>query len=167
MTKARRNDQKTMIISVALGFLAIVLGYWTRDWILRRGAPLHCDDGDRRMIDMREFAVHYSAYAFTFEAKLGVRSSLAGKLTPVQLSALNDAAQQVAEFRKLLVAGYNSCALSREQFVSSGLRVQALDGLSRQIDHLVGGPGLSSENRLKVTSLVDEYIRQAGRLGGQ
>ena len=156
---------QTVLGLFALGVAALlVAAFLGRDVLLRRGRTIDCTDGPRQTIDAREFATRTSAYAVTFEAQLGESASLSGKLDPVQLVALSEAAQQAAEFRKFLVAGYNSCAVSSEQFRVAGARFQALDGLSRQIDALGKRPALEAADRERLALLTGEYVRRAGEL---
>lgn len=150
---------------ICSGLVAVaLLAFLGRDFLLRQGRTVQCPEGSRQTIDIRDFVVQYSAYSATFEAKLEKRGEFSAKLDPVQLTALNEAAQQAAEFRKLLVAGYNSCAISGSQFAAAGVRFQALDGLARQIDQLARQPNPAAEDRSRLTTLVQEYLAQARSL---
>jgi len=147
------------------GLAAVALfAFLGRDFLLRRGRSVQCPEGPRQTIDLRDFVVQYSAYSATFQAKLEKKGEFSAKLDPVQLTALNEAAQQAAEFRKLLVAGYNSCAISAPQFAAAGVRFQVLDGLARQIDQLARLPNPAAEDRSRLTTLVQEYLGQARSL---
>ena len=79
-----------------------------------------CDDGPRQRIDIRDFVTQYSAYSVEFESRIGDKVELSGKLDPVQLQALTEATQQSNEFRKFLIAGYNGCAISQQQYGELG-----------------------------------------------
>ncbi len=152
------------VVAVALMVVAVV--FLGRDMILRQGSQIQCPEGPRRTIDIRAFEVTYSAYSVSFEAKVTDRGELSGKVDPVQLLALSDAAQQAAEFRKLLVAGYNSCAISNAQFSSAGARFQVLDGLAREIETISKRPELSGSEKTRLGSLAEEYVRHASKLAG-
>ncbi len=152
------------VVTVALAVVAVL--YLGRDLILRQGSQILCEEGPRRTIDIRSFEVAYSAYSVAFEAKVTDRGELSGKVDPVQLLALSDAAQQAAEFRKLLVAGYNSCAISSAQFSSAGARFQVLDGLAREIENISRRSDLSGPEKTRLASLAEEYVRHASKLAG-
>jgi hypothetical protein len=153
-------------MAVTLALVIVAALFLGRDLLLRQGSAIQCPDGPRRTIDIRAFEVTYSSYSVAFEAKITDRGELSGKVDPVQLMALSDAAQQAAEFRKLLVAGYNSCAISSAQFSTAGARFQVLDGLAREIDRMSKRPGLSQDERTRLASLAEEYVRHASKLAG-
>jgi hypothetical protein len=158
---------KTVFGAIVTAALVIVAAlFLARDLVLRRGSSIQCADGPRRTIDIRAFEVTYSTYSVAFEAKITDRGELSGKVDPVQLMALSDAAQQAAEFRKLLVAGYNSCAITSAQFSTAGARFQVLDGLAREIDGLSQRPVLSETERTRLATLAQEYVRHASKLAG-
>ena len=77
-------------------------------------------------------------YSVEFESRIGDKGELSGKLDPVQLQSLTGSCSAKHEFRKYLVAGYNACAISKQQYGEFGRRFQALDGIARQIDTLAG-----------------------------
>jgi hypothetical protein len=153
-------------IVVTVAALIVVVLFLARDMLLRRGTTLQCPDGPRQTIDIRSFQTRYSAYSVTFEAKVKDKGELSGKVDPLQLVQLSESAQQAAEFRKFLVAGYNSCAVSKEQFATAGSRFQVLDGLAREIDRLARQPVFASAERARIGALVDEYVRHAVKLSG-
>jgi hypothetical protein len=126
-----------------------------------------CGDGPRTTIDTRDFQTRYSAYSVEIEASISDRQKLAGKLEPHQLQQLSEALQMANEFRKWLVAGYNSCAISKGQFAEFGTRFQHLDQLSRQIDNLSNKATLTSDDSRTLSSLVEEYRATASTLGRQ
>jgi hypothetical protein len=158
---------KTLLVAagIAAAVLLAVL-FLARDMLLRRGSTVDCPEGPRRTIDMRAFQTRYSAYSVSFEAKLSDKGELSGKVDPVQLTQLSESAQQAAEFRKFLVAGYNSCAVSSQQFAAAGTRFQTLDGLARQIDTLAKKSTLAAAEQTQLSALVAEYVRNAAKLGG-
>lgn len=153
-------------IIITIAAVVLVVLFLARDMVLRRGSTVQCPDGPRQTIDIRSFQTRYSAYSVSFEAKLEEKGELNGKVDPVQLVQLSESAQQAAEFRKFLVAGYNSCAISKEQFSNAGSRFQVLDGLARQIDGIAKRPDLPQPERARLATLVGEYIRQASALSG-
>ncbi len=124
-----------------------------------------CDDGPRQTIDIRDFVIRYSAYSVEFESRIGNKAEFSGKLDPVQLQSLTEAAQQSNEFRKFLVAGYNGCAISKEQYGTFGARFQALDGLALRIDAFSSEVSLDQGGKQKLADLVDQYVELTSGLG--
>jgi hypothetical protein len=159
MTKNARTISIAAIVCLAL--LAVVLV--GRD-ILLTGRPIDCGDGPRRTIDIRDFTAQYSAYSVEFEANIAEKGKISTKLNPVQLQQLSDATQSALEFRKYVVAGYNSCAVTKAQYGQYGTRFQALDGLAREINDLTGKPSLPPEETAKLAGLISQYCDLARKL---
>lgn len=125
-----------------------------------------CDDGARQTIDIRDFVTQYSAYSVEFESRVGDKTEFSGKIDPVQLQSLTEAAQQSNEFRKFLVAGYNGCAISKAQYATFGTRFQTLDGLARQINNLVAEESLDEQEKISLGDLVGRYVELTAGLSG-
>jgi hypothetical protein len=124
-----------------------------------------CGDGPRRTIDIRDFATKYSAYSVEFEASVADKAKLSGKVTPAQLQQLSEALQSAQDFRKFVVAGYNSCAIDKEQYAKFGARFQALDNVSRQINSLASKPALSNDEESELSKLIEAYVALGRKLG--
>jgi len=82
----------------------------------------HCADGDHILIDVKQIAIRYDASSFA--GTLSSLSVLGARLevAPTKLQEAAAATQQWDEFLKGLAAGYNSCAVTRQQYA---------DGLNR------------------------------------
>jgi len=148
------------LILLAVFFLAVILV--GRDLFLRLSIrTIQCEDGPRKMIDIREFSTQYWGYSYELQANIGDKTKFSGKVSPKQLQQLSESLQQANEFRKSLVGGYNSCAISKAQFTEFVVRFQALDGLSRQIN-----AELNSHNSdtLRIADLVKQYINLTQQL---
>jgi hypothetical protein len=83
---------------------------------------IHCPDGDHILIDVKQIAVQYDASSFA--GTLSGLSVLGARLevAPKKLQDAVAATQQWNEFVKGLAAGYNSCAVTKQQYA---------DGLNR------------------------------------
>lgn len=160
-------NKNTRIVSLAaIGAVALLAGFLiVQNLILTRPTDVICSDGPRRTIDIRDFITRYSAYSVEFEATIADGGRFAGALKPTQLQALSEASQQANEFRKYVVAGYNSCAISGAQYSELGSRFQALDGLARQIDKLARAPQLSGDEQARLVALVTRYGDATQELG--
>ena len=102
------------------------------DWLLRFTCShhgkrtgtktVHCPDGDHIQIDVSQIAIKYDASSFA--GTLSSLSVLSPRLqvVPKQLQEAAAATQQWNEFVKGLTSGYNSCAVTRQQYA---------DGLNR------------------------------------
>lgn len=117
-----------------------------------------CEDGERRTIDMNDFATHYFSYGVEWQAEIKDRAEFAGKLAPIQLQQMSDSLQSANEFRKSLVAGYNSCAIRRTDFEKYANRFQVLDGLAREINGLTTKASLTAPEERQLQKLADQYI---------
>lgn len=80
-----------------------------------------------------------------------------GKLNPSQLQQVSEAMQSAREFRKYVVAGYNSCAITNAQYGQYGARFQALDNLAREINELVSKPSPPKEETKRLADLIQQY----------
>jgi hypothetical protein len=163
MTKNARAVSLVAIGAVIL-FVLILIG---RDALLRRQATLDCGDGPRRTIDIRDFTTHYSAYSIELEATIGEKGKLSTKVNPVQLQQLSEATQNARDFRKYVVAGYNSCAITKTQYAQYGARFQALDNLAREINELISKPSLPQEETTRLAGLINQYGELVRKLGAE
>jgi hypothetical protein len=156
-----------LVSFAAIGALIlIVIIFLGRDVFLRIFHPtFDCGDGPRRTIDIRDFTTQYSAYAVELEATVADKGKISTKVNPVQLQQLSEAMQNAREFRKYVVAGYNSCAVTKAQYSQYGARFQALDILAREINELTGRPSLSQEERAKLAGLISQYGELTRKLG--
>jgi hypothetical protein len=161
------ENTKTLWLAGIGAVLVLVLILVGRDLFRASPKTINCDDGSRQTIDIRDFATQYAAYSVQFEATVGDKAKFSGKLDPVQLQQLSESLQHANEFRKFLVAGYNSCAISKAQYGQFGTRFQAMDALSRQIDSVVSKPELAGTDRAKLGDLVKQYVDLSQRLATQ
>ncbi len=145
---------------VVLATLLVVWDLWNR-----RQRCFDCGDGQRCTIDVRQFATQYSAYSLQLEASLNDKAKVSIKLDPVQQEKLSEAMQSANEFRKYVVAGFNSCAITKAQYAQFGARFQALDSLAREINGLAAQPSRSADDNTRLTNLISEYSDLAHKLG--
>lgn len=155
------KGQSKIVIAVLAAAVLIVFAYLGRDLYLKRSDAITCDDGPRRTIDLRSFTNDYWAYSMEFEVALTKEKKLTARLDPKQLQQLSESLQQAMEFRKYVVAGYNSCAISKKEYGEFGSRFYALDGLSKQITALTQKTELTPEEQKRLTTLVDQYASMA------
>jgi hypothetical protein len=156
---------KTVLLAAIAAASLLVLALVGRDVYLKRQETLDCGDGPRRRIDIRDFTTQYSAYSVELEGSIGDKTKISMKLTPQQLQQLSDALQSAQEFRKYVVAGYDSCAINKTQYGKFGSRFQALDSLAHEIDALTAKPSLTQEEKTKLAALIDQYRELVGKLG--
>lgn len=159
-----RNAKAVALAAIGTAILLVIV-VSARDLILRRHGSFDCGDGPRRTIDIRDFTTQSSAYSVELEANLAEKAKISTKLNPVQLQHLSEAVQQAQEFRKYVVAGYNSCAVTKAHYEQYGTRFQALDSLARRIDELAAKPSLTPEETASLAALVSQYGDLARKLG--
>ena len=162
MTKRNRTLAQILIVLAAIAVLII-----GRDLYLRRQEVLDCGDGPRRRIDLRDFSTQYSAYSLELEVILDDKAKISTKLTPEQFQQLSESLQSSREFRLYAVAGYNSCAISKDQYGKFGARYQALDSLAREINALLMKPSPTQEEKNALSTLTSRYGELASKLGTQ
>ncbi len=158
------SNTRTVVLVVLGVVLVVALGFFGRDFFLSRSGPIDCGNGVRHPIDIRDFTTQYWAYSGEFEASIADKGKLSGKLDPHQLQAVSDASQQMNEFRKYVVAGFNSCAITKQQYSELGSRFQQLDNVSRRIDGLAGSPNPADSDKAQLGKLVDEYVALSQQL---
>jgi hypothetical protein len=167
MTK-QANEAKSsitpLVVSAALILILIALVVFWDLWN-RHPRSIDCGDGKRYRIDTRQFDTQYFAYSMQLEATVNDKSKISVKLNPNQVEKLSEAMQSANEFRKYVVAGFNSCGINKDQYGQLGKKFQALDNLAREINVLATQPARSEESGAKLASLVDEYADLVRKLG--
>jgi len=161
------KSSKTVAI-VAIGAAVLVIGVFVvRDFLLRRPGIAHCPDGSHPTIDLRDFTAQHWTYSMRLEASIADKAKVSAELDPKALEQISEALQEGREFRKYVVAGYNSCAITRAQYGQFGARFSALDALAREIDIVLSKPSLSREESRKLAGLICQYGDLAKQLGSQ
>jgi hypothetical protein len=156
-----KNAKTVWLVGIgAVAFLAIVF-VWHHHF---RSEIIDCGDGPRHTVDLREFRTRYSAYAVEFEGSIADKAKFGGKIEPRQLQQLSEAVQQANEFRKFLVAGFNSCAIGKKQFEHYATQFQTMDGLARRIDAFLAKPALAEAERAQLAQLVERYVQLTAEL---
>ena len=159
-----KNVKTVVMVGIAAAIIILVIVF-VRDLVLRRPAAFDCGDGPRRRIDIRDFTTQYSAYSVELEASVAEKAKISTKLNPIQVQQLSEAMQNAAEFRKFVVAGYNSCAVTKAHYEQYGARFQALDSLAREINELTTRPSLPPSETARLAELISQYGELARRLG--
>jgi hypothetical protein len=159
-----KNTKVISLAAIAVALVTVVI-VMSRDMILRRPQEFQCGDGPRRTIDMRDFATRYSGYSVELEANVQDKAKVSTRVAPVQLQQLTEALQNTQEFRKFVVAGYNSCGITKTQYSEYGARFQALDALAREINQLTASPSLSAEQSKNLATLIAQFAELARKTG--
>jgi hypothetical protein len=116
---------------------------------------------------MRDFTTQYWAYSARLEASVADKAKVSTQLDPKTLGEVSQGLQEAREFRKYIVAGYNSCAITQAQYARFGSQFHALDGLAQEIDSLISKPSLAPEEKLKLAGLISQYGDLTRKLGSQ
>jgi hypothetical protein len=161
------KNSKTVTLTAIAAVLALVIAYFVWDSRLRWGT-VHCPDGSSHpKIDIRDFTTQYWAYSAKLEVSVGDKAKMSTQLDPKTLDQASQALQSTREFRKYVVAGYNSCAITPARYESLGARFQALDNLAQQIDSLISRQSLSPDEKLRIANLIKQYGDLARQLGAE
>lgn len=161
-------DKNTKTVWLAGMALVVVLaaGYWFWDRSYG-GGSLDCGDGPRQTIDMRNFETKYWAYSLELEASVADKAKVSTKFTPQQLQQISEASQNAADFRKYVVAGYNGCAITKEQYQHWEPQFQTIDRLAKEINQLAAAPSLTDDQKVQLAKLISEYGDLVGRLAAK
>ena len=159
------KNTKTISLAAIAAALVIFVIVVSRDMILQRPHEFECEDGPRRTIDIRDFTTKYSGYSVELAANVQDKAKLSTKVAPVQLQQVTEALQNSQEFRKFVVAGYNSCGITKTQYSEYGARFQALDSLAREINQLTGSSSLSAEQSKNLATLIVQFAELARKAG--
>jgi len=151
------KNQKQVVFALLAVLVILVCGYWFRDVHLRPYGNPNCGDGTHITIDMRDFETQYTAYTLKLEANIGEKTKISTELEPKQLEQLSEAVQSTREFRKYVVAGYNSCAVTKIQYSEFGQKFQTLDSLAREINELTMKASLSQAEKAQLAGLIKQY----------
>lgn len=144
---------------MSIGAVLLCLLVWVGwDLFQKRGQMIACADGPHGRIDIRDFVQQYSQWSVTVEAEAQGKGKISTKLEPKQAQQLSEAVQQAGEFRKLVVAGFNACAITSVQYAHFGALFQNLDSLERQIGQLTAKAAPSPEESSEIQKLVTEVV---------
>ena len=151
--------------SVGFFLLAISAGAWGQKTV-------HCRDGDHIQIDVREIAIKYDASSFA--GTLSSLSILGARLeaAPTKLQEAAVATQQWNEFVKGLAEGYNSCAVTRQQYADGLNRIYPRlkeDASDLDAVRKVIAEGQKADAK-RLQALVDSYwnnLRQFAQASGK
>ena len=157
---------RTLGLVGCLVVLALIIFGW--DLYQKRMVCVACSDGKHCRIDMRDFVTTHSVYSVELEATLGRRKDSSGrlKIDPVQLTSLSESLQRANEFRKYLVAGYNSCAITGAGYERNGRVFQAMDSIAHEINSLAGRANGEGAPDDRLAALISQFGHLARRLGG-
>jgi tetratricopeptide (TPR) repeat protein len=112
-----------LCLSTALGLISPWGTIWAQEFGTVWAQEFRCPNGDTRLrIDLQQLALTYDAQTFqtTVNGLWGFAVSTTSE-TPKMLQQASAATQQWNQLLKGLAAGYNSCAISQEQY-DYGLR---------------------------------------------
>ncbi len=135
------------LFTAAIGaLLLIVITLIARDRLLRiLHSTFECGDGPR----------------FELAASVPDKPTISMKLNPIQQQQLSEAFVGDREFRKWVVAGYNSCVVTKAQYRQDLAGFHGLDGLAREINEFTEKPSLSEQETAKLARLVSRYYELA------
>lgn len=161
-----KNSKTVAIFAIAAALVAILIFVASNVWSHRQ-TIVTCPDSPHPTIDIRDFTTQYWAYSAKLEVSIADKAKGSAQLDPKVLEQVSQALQETREFRKYVVAGYNSCAITQAQYGQLETRFRALDALAREINTLLSKPALSQEETTKVAGLIGQYGDLARQLGSQ
>ena len=131
-----------------------------------------CPDGEHIEIDVKQLSIKYDASSFA--GTLSSLSVLAGRLevAPKQLQEAAVATQQWNQLIVGLAAGYNSCAVTRQQYADGVSRIYPRlkeDGASLEAIRKQIAEGQKADTK-RLQNLISSFysnLRQFAQAGGQ
>ena len=161
------KGNKVPLVALLVIIAALILTFIGRDVWLRRSPSLNCGDGPRRSIDMRDFSTEDFRYTVAIEAEIKGEGKLSAKLTPEEAQKLSEAIQRERDFQRYLVAGYNACAITKQEYAQDGKRFEALNGLAAEIDRLSDKSSLTGPESRELSAAISKYSEIATNLSNE
>ena len=161
------KNAKTVTTFAIGAFVVVIFVFVARDLWLRGQPIVHCSEGSHPAIDMRDFTTQYWAYSAKLEVTVADKAKVSTQLDPKILTQVSQELQETREFRRYLITGYNSCAITAAQYASLGSKFHALDSLAQEMDSLLSKSSLSQEEKAELVGLVSQYGDLAKQLGTQ
>ena len=151
------KNSRTVAIAILVAVVIAIGVLVGRDLYLRSPRNITCVDGSHPVIDMREFTTQYWVYSAKLEVSIGEKGKISTELDPKVLAQVSQGLQEANEFRKYIVAGYNSCAITQAQYRQVEPRFKVLDNLAQQIESLLSRNAISEQERTALAALVTQY----------
>lgn len=153
------KNQKTVLMS-AIGAVFFLVLIYLAYLIVAQNNTLACPDGTKRVrLNVRAFETQYSVSTLQLGAKLSEDKSFTADLGAKQLQQMSEAVQLARLHMQALADGYNACAISQEQFNKSRDRFQQMEGIAAEINGISGKDKLTTEDQVRLSNLVNEYIQ--------
>jgi hypothetical protein len=154
--KGTKPTVKFAFITVISTILFAVF-YLSIDYLKHRPRTIHCDDGQRETVDYRDLQLKYSSYNISLNVevmnKLKVRPEIGSKL----LQTAYESTQGWDQFLKGLVAGFNSCAISKADYNLALQRYKAMEDISKNLSQRLQKNTLSKQDVEIIRLLIEQY----------
>jgi hypothetical protein len=150
------KNTKTIAIMGIVAIVGLVIVFVVRDLWLRQRV-VRCPDGSHPVIDARDFRTDYWAYSVRLQATVEGKGSASVDIDPKLVAQVSEALREANEFRKYVVDGYNSCAITSAQYAQLGERFRTLDSLAREINALMSRSSLSTQEQENLADLISKY----------
>lgn len=150
-------SSKAVALTVIGAAVIVVLVFVIRDFYLRPHAGVNCADGPHPVIDMRDFTTQYWTYSAKLEANIAGKAHASGEIDPKIVAQVSQSLQESNEFRKYVVAGYNSCAITPSEYRQLEAQFKTLENLAQRIDLVMLKPSLSQQDKTLLSALITQY----------
>jgi len=141
-----------VICLTLLGGSYVILDYWKG-----RSRIIHCDDGERRTIDYRDFQLRYSANKISLQVEILNKLKVRSEIDPKVLQTAYESTQHLDQFLKGVVIGYNSCAISKADYVEILQRYQTVEAISKNLSQLLQKTPLTPQDGETAKRLIEQY----------
>lgn len=163
------HSRPVAVITECLALCALLPTIMSNAWAQK---AVHCPDGDHILIDVKQIAIQYDASSFAGTLSglsvLGARVEVA----PKKLQEAAAATEQWNEFVKGLAAGYNSCAVTQQQYADGLNRIYPRlkeDAADLEVIRKLISEGQRADTK-RLQSLLDSYwnnMRQFAQASGK
>ncbi len=142
---------------VVTGITLLVVLYLLLDFWKYRPRAIQCDDGERQAIDYRDIQLKYSENKISLNVEVMNKLKLRPEIDPQVMQTAVESTQGWDQFLKGRVAGFNSCAVSKDDYALILQRYKSMEDISKNLSQLLQKSTLTQQDVEAVTQLIKHY----------
>jgi hypothetical protein len=155
------------IVLLFISVILLVVVYLVFDYWKGRPRTIHCEDGERQTIDYRDLQVKYSGNKISLELEVMDKLKLRPEIDPKVLQTAYESTQNWDQFLKGLVAGYNSCAVSKKDYALILQRYKKIEEITKSLSQILRRNMLTQLDVETAKQLIEQYSSTAGEISTQ
>jgi hypothetical protein len=146
------------IVLIIFGSIVILaVFYLSIDYWKHRPRMIKCDGGEREAIDYREIQIKYSSNRISLGVEVMDKLKLTPEIDPEMLQTALESTQNWDQFLKGLISGYNSCAISKNDYGLILQRYKKIEDITRSLTQLLHKSPLSDQDAETAKKLIEQY----------